>query len=92
MTNIETPLPDLLTGLPFAVNYYLADTYKAVKLDGTIHVSPAVWSLMKTADSDELEHLLRNLPLLDLDKYAIESPSVGQRLVARLKRFAEKLP
>lgn len=63
--------PFALTGTSVVINNWLAGVDKAVKLDGTIHVSPAVWSLMKTADSKELEHLLRNLPLLDLDAYKI---------------------
>ena len=40
---------------------------KCVKLGGVIHVSPAQWELMKYAIGDELIHLLRNLPMLDMD-------------------------
>ncbi len=59
--------PFALTGMSVVMNNWLAGVDKAVKVGGTIHVSPAVYSLMKTADSDELEKLLRNLPLLDLN-------------------------
>jgi len=40
---------------------------KCVKLGGVIHVSPAQWELMKDARGDELLHLLKHLPMLDMD-------------------------
>jgi hypothetical protein len=40
---------------------------KCVKLGGVIHVSPAQWELMKDAKGDELLHLLKHLPILDMD-------------------------
>lgn len=63
---------DCFASFPIKVDRYLAGLNKAVKLGGVVFVSPEVWSLMRDSSSDELEHLLRNLPLLDLDTYDIK--------------------
>jgi hypothetical protein len=55
-----------LSGLKVSASEYMAGAKKAVLCGGTVHVSPAMWALMKDATPEELEHLLRNLPCLVL--------------------------
>ena len=59
-------------GYEVVVNEYLTGSKRAVKLNGKICVSPAMHDLMVNATPEELEHLLRNIPLLDLDKAGLE--------------------
>lgn len=65
MTNALT-WPD-----PFAVeivvNHNLIGATKALRHNWRIEVSPAMWDLIKHANTDELEKILQSIPVLDLD-------------------------
>ena len=56
----------MFNGIPIKVSEYMAHCKKAVFVDGVLHVSPAMYSLMQGATSEELEQLLANLPVLNL--------------------------
>lgn len=56
-----------LHALPIAVSTHMAGTKKAVKMNGTVYVSPAMHDLIRHAEGDELRRILEAIPLLDLD-------------------------
>lgn len=56
-----------LSGIEVRCMQSMIGQNKCVKLGGVIHVSPAQWELMKDARGDELLHLLKHLPVLDMD-------------------------
>ena len=55
-----------LTKIPIVVSEALAGQSKAVMLNGTLSVSPAMWQLMDGASPEELEHLLKHIAVIDL--------------------------
>lgn len=57
-----------LSAIPVVEKSVMDGAKTAVMLEGTLCVSPAMMNLMKTATEDELQHLLKNLPLIDLGK------------------------
>ena len=59
-------LAGMLDALEIVVSSHLAGQKRAVKIGDRLHVSPAMFDLMKHASKDELEHLLRSIGLIDL--------------------------
>ena len=60
------------TGMPVKESPFLAGQSKAIKKDGTIHVSPAMMKLMRCADQDELQRLLESIKVIDFDKHGMD--------------------
>ncbi len=58
----------MFDGIPIKVYETLANCNKALFMDGVLHISPAMHSLMVGATSAELEHFIANLPVLNLGK------------------------
>jgi hypothetical protein len=57
----------MIGGYEIQVSKYLEGMKKAVKLNGIIYLSPAMWDLVKHAETqEELRHLLENIPLVDM--------------------------
>lgn len=55
-----------LDSFEIVVDQHMAGMKKAVKMGNKIVVSPAMYDLIKHADQKELEHLLKNIPLIDI--------------------------
>lgn len=53
-------------GLAISVSEMMAGQKTAVRINDTVHVSPAMYALMQNATPEDLEHLFRNLEILDL--------------------------
>lgn len=60
---------DSFSGVRIAVSNALVGSTKAVQFgDGPIHVSPAMWDLMKHADKAELRRLLESIHVVRIPK------------------------
>ncbi|HUT88698.1 MAG TPA: hypothetical protein VMY37_04330 [Thermoguttaceae bacterium] len=55
-----------MEGVSVQVSPWLEGMKKAVRFGETIYVSPAMWDLLSHANPAELEHLVANIPVLDL--------------------------
>jgi hypothetical protein len=53
-------------GIPVVVSKALTGAKQAVFTEGTLHVSPAMFELMRHAEGDELEKLLANIPMVQI--------------------------
>lgn len=62
-----TSTPAQYSGIQVRVCKLLAGSKKAVKQDGILQVSPAMYHLMRHASPAELDALVRSLEVLDLD-------------------------
>jgi len=54
-------------GIPIKPSEFLEGKKFAVYVDGILHVSPAMWSLMQGATAEELAALARSIKVIDLD-------------------------
>lgn len=58
---------DPISGVPVKVNPALSGSKNAVSIAGEIHVSPAMFELMRHAEGDELRRLLEAIKVIDLE-------------------------
>ncbi len=59
----------MLEGIPVRVSQSMARAKKGILLNGELFLSPAMYSLAKDTTPEELEHLFRNLPILNLGDF-----------------------
>jgi hypothetical protein len=60
------PLGLPVSALPVRVNQWLVGSKQAVDFGGVIHVSPAMFELLRHAEGDELERLLQAIPVVTI--------------------------
>ena len=79
-----------LSGIPLRVSSYMAnDAKRAVKIGGAIHVSPAMLTLLSSADESQLKWLLENIKVLDLDgKYNFDERWLRTELLDKVRRLS----
>jgi hypothetical protein len=61
----------LLSGFRVEPSDGLIGSKRAVQIGDTIHVSPAMWDLMKNANQNELQHLLSKIEVINLGESAL---------------------
>lgn len=63
----------MLDGIAIKVCPFMEPNARPVLIDGTLKVSETIWSLMKSANEDELRHLCENIfPIKMRDPFQID--------------------
>lgn len=55
--------------LPIRPNGWMAGMKQAASMNGVVHLSPAMYSLVSTASDQELEHLLESIQVVELPHF-----------------------
>lgn len=68
--------PDTLFGLNLVESKTLFGSKYAVQKGNTVYLSPAMYSLVKHANEEELEQLLKSIPVVRMPEMKWELPPV----------------
>jgi hypothetical protein len=60
------PMDLPIAAQPVQVNQWLVGSKQAIDFGGVIHVSPAMFELLRHAEGDELERLLQAIPVVTI--------------------------
>ena len=79
MKNLGAPLGVAIDALSIVESPMLEGAKLMIRQGNTVYVSPAVLSLMRTADEDELRKLMESIEVITLPDFAFGLQSLMRR-------------